>query len=348
MKASALVLWGSLASFGLTLAADGCGGRAELYGPRDGGDDGAGSGSSSGVSGSSSGFTGSSSGFTGSSSGGMDGGSSGSGSGSGSSSGISGSSSGFSGSSSGISGSSSGVSGSSSGGSPNGSIYLEECETSLCGGQQFDVFGQFFLAAQGNGGCTVATSGSCAYYSNCTSTMQNGVSAGTLTVTGPWLMGPVNVTPMSGTNAYQYNSSSPGLSAGQTLEVSASGATVPPFGPVSVVAPQLATVFQPPLAPDGGTTTIPTSTDLVVAWTGGQAGATMIFQASPNNSSNYMVCSWNAADGKDVVPAAMLQPLAGQSGYVFYGQYNVTSFSAGPFAVTLSALPFSGGLVDFQ
>jgi hypothetical protein len=225
---------------------------------------------------------------------------------------------------------------------------VEQCQTSLCASQQFDVFGQFFTTAQGNMGCTVTSAGLCAYYSGCTNTTQNGVSAGTLTVSGPWLNPSVTITPMSGTNAYQYFSSSPGFTAGQTLTVSASGATVPPFGPVSVVAPQLTQLVQPPVTTDGGTTIIPTTADLPVAWTGGQAGTTMIFEAVSNNSADYTVCSWNGSDGKDIVPVAVLKPLSGQSGYLFYGQYNMTSFSAGPFAVTLGALPYTGSAVSFQ
>lgn len=211
------------------------------------------------------------------------------------------------------------------------------------------MYAQFFTAPQGNMGCTVTSAGACAYYSNCTGgPMQNGVSAGTLTVTGPWLMPPISVTPQSGNNAYQYVSSSPGFTAGQTLTVSASGAMVPAFGPVSVVAPQLTEIVQPPVDTDGGTTVIPTGGDLVVVWNGGQAGATMVFEAASNNSGSYTTCTWNGGDGKDIVPAALLQPFAGQSGYVFYGQYNVTTFSAGPYAISLTALPFSGGAVAFQ
>lgn len=198
-------------------------------------------------------------------------------------------------------------------------------------------------------GCTVMSAGACAYYSNCTGgPMQNGVSAGTLTVMDPWLMPPISLTPQSGNNAYQYVSSSPGFTAGQTLTVSSSGDTVPAFGPVSVVAPELALLDEPPLDTDGGTTVIPTSSDLVVAWRAGEPGATMVFEAASNNSGSYTTCTWNGGDGKDIVPAALLQPFAGQSGYVFYGQYNVTSFSAGPYAISLTALPFSGGVVTFQ
>lgn len=346
MKASALVLWGSLAAFGLTFAADGCGGRAEIYAPGETGEDGGGSsGSSSGVSGSSSGFSGSSSGISGSSSG-LSGSSSGmDGSSSGSSSGVSGSSSGISGSSSGVSGSSSG---SSSGGSPNGSIYLEECTASFCAGQSFFAGASFYTTAQGNGGCTVTSSGACAYYACPTPTQMNGVSAGTITVTGPWLGTPVTMTPGGGTNVYQYTSSSPGFSAGQTLTVTASGATVPAFGPEAVVAPQLTQLTSPAVATDGGTTIIPTGADLPITWNGGQPGATMILEAAASNGQSYTLCTWNGTAGQGVVPSAALQPFSGQTGFLVYGQYNATSFSAGPFAISLTALPYTGGTVTFE
>jgi hypothetical protein len=226
---------------------------------------------------------------------------------------------------------------------------VEQCQSAVCSPQQFDVFAQFFTTSQGNMGCTTVTNaGSCAYYSGCPNTTQNGVSAGTLTVTGPWLVPPVTITPMSGTNAYQYFSSTPGFTAGQTLTVSGSGATVPAFGPVSVVAPQLTQLVQPPVTTDGGTTIIPTSADLPVQWTGAQPGATMILEAVSNSGTNYTVCTWNASDGKDIVPVTVLYPLSGQSGYFFYGQYNETFVSAGPFPVTLDALPYTGSAVSFQ
>jgi hypothetical protein len=210
------------------------------------------------------------------------------------------------------------------------------------------VFAQFFTAAQGNGGCTVTGSGACAYYS-CPGSMQpNGVSAGTITVSGPWLTTPVAITP-GGMNFYQYTSSSPGFTAGQTLTVTASGATVPPFGPESVVAPMLTQLTSPAIPTDGGTTSvIPTGADLPITWSGGQAGATMLLEAAGGNGQDYTYCTWNASDGKGIVPAATLKPLSGQSGFLVYGQYNSTSFFAGPFSISLTALPYTGGAVSFQ
>ncbi|HEX8791346.1 MAG TPA: hypothetical protein VF765_10390 [Polyangiaceae bacterium] len=312
MKSSGLVLWASLATFGLTLSADGCGGRATTDAPTDGG-----SGSSSGITGSSSG--------------------------------VSGSSSGFAGSSSGITGSSSGVSGSSSGGGPNGSISIQQCYTAFCNAQRSSVYAQFFTTDQSSMGCTVTTAGSCTYYSDCGAggPGPNGVSAGTLTVAGPLLM-TVTATPLPPSNFYDSGGPNTAILWGQTLTVSATGATVPAFGPVSVVVPEIATIYDPPIDVDGGSTTIPTNADLVVAWTGGQPGAKMTLHAAGNSMGDYMNCTWNGADGKDIVPVAMLQHFSHQSGYVLYGQYNVTSFSAGPFAVTVNALPYAGALVDYQ
>ncbi len=210
------------------------------------------------------------------------------------------------------------------------------------------MYASFFTAAQGNGGCTITGSGACAYYS-CPNSMQpNGVSAGTITMSDPTLVPPLTVTPMGTTNFYEYSSSSAGFFAGQTITLTASGATVPPFGPENVVAPQLTQITSPPIYADGGTTVIPTGADLVVTWSGGQAGATMLLEAASGNGTDYTYCTWNGSDGKGIVPAATLKPFSGTSGYFIYGQYNTTSFFAGPYAISLTALPYTGGAVSFQ
>jgi hypothetical protein len=176
------------------------------------------------------------------------------------------------------------------------------------------------------------------------------VSAATIELSGPWTT-PVTVTPTGGTNFYVYSSPALGFTAGETLTVTASGATVPAFGPESVVAPPLALLTSPAVSPDGGTTIIPTSADLHITWSGGQAGATMLLKVSDTElaiQSTYMYCTWNASEGQGTVPAAMLKPLSGANEALVYGQYNATSFFAGPYAISLVALPYSGGLVSFQ
>lgn len=218
----------------------------------------------------------------------------------------------------------------------------------MCTGQSFYAGAQFFLTAQGNGGCTVTGSGACAYYACPTPQPQNGVSAGTITVSGPWLTTPVAMAPAAGSNLYQYTSSSPGFTAGQALSVTASGGDVPPFGPETVVAPLLTQLTSPAIATDGGTTIIPTGADLPITWNGGQTGATMILEAYSSNGLDYTYCSWSGSAGQGIIPAAVLKPLSGMTGFFVYGQYNVTSFSAGPFAISLTALPYTGAGVTFQ
>jgi hypothetical protein len=139
------------------------------------------------------------------------------------------------------------------------------------------------------------------------------------------------------------------FTAGQTLTVSASGATVPGFG-ASVVAPAVVALTAPASSASGFTIT--TSSNLAVAWTGGQSGAQMLLEGVvlPNSSPgyNYFVCTWDAAAGKATVPSAMMTGLAGQSGYLVYGQSTTTNFTAGGYAIGLSALPYTGGSATFK
>jgi hypothetical protein len=149
------------------------------------------------------------------------------------------------------------------------------------------------------------------------------------------------------TNTYTYQANGALFSAGQTLTVRGSGATVPAFGPVSVVAPGLPLLTAP--AATGTTYTISTKSDMKVAWTGGAPGAQMIFEGATSTSSSYFTCVWSASLGEAVVPQAMLAPLAGQtSGVLIYGQYTATNFAAGAYSISASALPYSGAMATFQ
>jgi hypothetical protein len=211
---------------------------------------------------------------------------------------------------------------------------------------QFDFFASFLSGAATS--CTpTTTSGSCSFYTNCTSTTPAGVSAGTLTISGGNLGAGVAVMP-GASNQYTYTASSSMFSAGQTLTVSASGATVPAFGPESVAAPALAVLTSP--AASGGAYTITTSADLAVAWTGGQAGAQLILEGTTTGTpQSYFTCTWDGALGQGTVPHAVLAGLAGQAnGYLIYGQFTTTSFTSGGYSISESALPFTGGTATFQ
>jgi hypothetical protein len=154
------------------------------------------------------------------------------------------------------------------------------------------------------------------------------------------------VSPDSSNN-YDYEASGTLFAAGQTLVVTATGATVPAFGPVSVVAPGLPVLTAP--GATGGTYTIPTTTDLKVAWTGGSASGQVIFEGATNDSTSYFTCVWTASAGQATVPQAMLTSLAGTgTGYLAYGQYTSTNFSAGAYSISVAALPYSGGTATFE
>jgi hypothetical protein len=174
-----------------------------------------------------------------------------------------------------------------------------------------------------------------------------GVSAGTLTISGGSLGSGVTVTP-DGSNNYQYQSMGTLFSAGQALTVEASGATVPAFGPVSVVAPGLP-ILTAPAGAATGAYTISTTSDLKVAWSGGDSDAQIIFEGATNGSSSYFTCVWASSLGEATVPQAMLAPLAGQgAGYLIYGQYTSTSFNAGAYSLSAQALPYTGGTATFD
>jgi hypothetical protein len=353
---------GSAAALLFSGVAGGCGGATALL-DDDGGTEGhPSSGSSSGASGSSSSgasgtssssgasgsSTSSSSGISSSSSSGIS--SSSTSGGSSSSSGISSSSSsGGSSSSSGISSSSS-SGGSSSGGPDTGTIYFEQCSGAgaLCQSPSFQFYASFGPASGGNQGCTVTTSGSCAAYTcpGNTPPPPSGLNAGTLTISGGSLGAAIPVTP-DPTYNYQYQANGVLFTGGQTLTVRGSGGTVPPFGPISVVAPGLPALLTP--VATSTTYTISTKSDMKVAWTGGAAGAQLIFEAASGNSASYFTCEWPASAGVGVVPQAMLAPLGGQTnGYLIYGQYTATSFAAGPYSISASALPYSGSMATFE
>ena len=205
-------------------------------------------------------------------------------------------------------------------GGATGYVYFEQCVggPTLCLSIQFAFNAEFYPSPTSSCSPTV-TSGACAFYSGCTSTSPAAVSAGTLTISGGNLGSGIAVMPDS-TNAYNYTAASAMFSAGQTLTVSASGGTVPAFGPESVVAPPAPVLTAP--ASNGGSYTIPTSSDLTVTWTGGQAGAQVLVEGTNTGTpQDYFSCIWDGAAGQGTVPRAVLAGLAGTSnGYIIWGQ----------------------------
>ena len=179
-----------------------------------------------------------------------------------------------------------------------------------------------------------------------------GVSAGRLTIAGGGLSSPLTVDPMSGTNAYQYGVSGDLLDGPQPMTITSAGGVVPAFAR-SITPPPLLQLNQPPVRSGGAPVIIPTSQDLVLTWDTGktQPGATVVVTGSTNaeNGENYFTCSFAPTASAAAIPQAVLAPYAHTgAGYMTVGQYTATSFSAGSFTVTMTALVDSSGDVEFE
>jgi hypothetical protein len=208
---------------------------------------------------------------------------------------------------------------------------------------EFEFEAIFYTSLPTSGPCTTETSGACTY--TACRDVPVYASAGTLSIAEVGSPFSVSV-PYSG-RQYDYQVSRDLLTAGQTFTVTATGATVPAFGPVAVAAPQPVALVAPAPASSAGFT-LSTSADLVVEWTGGQSDAQMIFQAGGGGGDNGVSCSWNGAAGQGTVPAALLAPLAPHDGLVLYGQYKSTSVETGSYPVQVIALTHSLYLATFK
>jgi hypothetical protein len=251
----------------------------------------------------------------------------------------------------------------STGGQAVGYVSFTECSGGMCSPKpQFILDAAFASAgfAPTQTGATLATSDACAAYDAYgTSSGTSGstsppiVSAGTLTLSVGTMGTGVTLAPGDGPSNpdfYAYNDdSTPFFTAGQTLTVSASGATVPAFGPQSIVAPALPVLVAP--TPVSGFYRIPTSADLVVEWTGGQAGGTFTFSAVGADGAQYLSCQWPASLGHATVPQAILAPFAGTSNdgaSIQYQQQVATTFTAGQYSISVTAQQYGTGQLMFE
>jgi hypothetical protein len=213
-----------------------------------------------------------------------------------------------------------------------------------------EFYGQF-AEGPSNQGCTVETSGACSYYACANAPTPAGISAGTLTLYGGSFGTGVSLPPEAGNpGQYTYSTAGASFSEGQVLTVSSTGGIVPAFafGPLMVSAPYVATLTSP--AATGGVYTITTSADLAVAWTGGVAPAQMIVEGTGTDAgaNSYFLCQWDATLGSGTVPAQVLTQLAGQTGFLVYGQLTTTNLQDDGYAISLAALQYNGGTADYH
>jgi hypothetical protein len=174
-----------------------------------------------------------------------------------------------------------------------------------------------------------------------------GVGAGIIRISGGNLPAGIALMPDS-SNEYIYTASGVQFDAGQTLGVTTSGGAVPAFA-ASVVAPGVTSLYAP--ATNGTTYTIPTTTDLTVAWIPADTpvGVQMVFGGEANTANGpYFVCGWDASLGKALVPQAILAGLAGQmNGILYYGLTTTTNVNPGGYAVAVSAIQYGAATASF-
>jgi hypothetical protein len=224
-------------------------------------------------------------------------------------------------------------------------VLFEQClGSSLCGpAGSFDFSASFHVLAD----CAMTTSGACTL-STCQTAPVSGDDAGNVTISGGSIAAGASVMSF-GDGVYSYAALGAVMTGGQSVTVSASGGTVPTFGPQSVTAPSLVTLTSPSVS-DAGTTMISTATDVTIAWSGGQTGATMTLSLSSQVSQSSLACSWAASSGQGTIPHALLSQLVGQAqgGVLTYGQEATRTFMAGPYSIAESALLYSEASVSFE
>lgn len=226
---------------------------------------------------------------------------------------------------------------------PLGYLYFEQDNSTPSSVAVF--VGEFFSdTTQANQGCIVTSSGACLVY-DCPSppptTMNQG--AGTLTITGGPLGQTGTTIPQS--NPYYFYTYGKGLVKGDVLGVSASGGQVPAFGPKTVTMPGVITLTSPP-----NPATIATSSDVTATWSNGETGASTVIEltADLNGKTWAVYCTFDAATGTGTIPKALLGPMKGLSGNVFWGQEHDVFFTAGQYPLQLTAFQYAYGSATFQ
>jgi len=243
------------------------------------------------------------------------------------------------------SGSGSGTSGSSG---TTGSIFISQ----LLSGEnakapELLASAEFSNGSQSDNCVKTMQVGSCLGYV-CTPVVDAGApyeSAGTLSLAGGKLASPLDFA-TSDEATYALDDTHLDVSAGQTLTVTASGGTVPAFTQ-SIVAPAGIDLTKPNVGSGTGSTS--TSADLVVAWSGGQSGDTVLFEGLSGGSAYYFACTWDATVGTGTVPKAILAELAGQqSAEIEWLEGTTKTFDAGGYAITLTAYVGGAESVTFE
>jgi hypothetical protein len=166
-------------------------------------------------------------------------------------------------------------------------------------------------------------------------------SAGTITITGGTLSAPITLTYDAATGYSVFSSTTPIYTPGNTFNVSAVGADIAAFSGASAAAPNDIVIT----SPSGGTGTnlmytIDESTDLVITWTGGSAGAEVDVNLSNLDDSSLALsasCIFDASAGTGTIPTALLTQLGSfTSGYLQMYPISTASVASSNATVTIT------------
>jgi hypothetical protein len=174
-------------------------------------------------------------------------------------------------------------------------------------------------------------------------------NAGTLTFAAPSLEAGVAVA-ADATGLYATATPDALFAPGDSLSVTASGGTVPAFGPQAVTAPGSIALTSP--VTDGGAVDVPTGSDLGFAWTGGSVDSVAILTASGETADGSLVvarCSYVAITDEGVIPTQVLTAVKGLAqGTLGWAQANTATFDAGAWSITLLAGSYGSAPATFQ
>ena len=196
-------------------------------------------------------------------------------------------------------------------------------------------------AQHASGGCTTAGEGACVVWT-CSPSTSSAIGAGVLTLSnGTGSLGDV----AQGTDG-TYGDAVPSFAKGDVLGVAASGGEAPAFATQTVVAPGPITVTSPP-AP----LAFSRASDATLAWSGGEPDARVFFElpGSGAGTSNFALCSFDAAAGSGVIPQATLAAVhPAQHTVVLWWQERSATFVAGTYPIEVIARQSSGASATFE
>ncbi len=188
--------------------------------------------------------------------------------------------------------------------------------------------------------CPAATTAHCSYTrkDSCHSTTEKtsgrvrAVRAGTLALTSSGLEQTVTMTP-DPANEYRWSGALGSLGGLETMRFAASGGTVPAFS-ADMTAP-LALLLDSPASSLGGEVTVDKSKDLVLTFSRGTPGVSLMLQA--NSSNGALDCAFPSEDGSATIPAAALQAL-GAGATIEPWTYGKKMLTAGDFTIDVGAV----------